>query len=285
MFQYKKAYAFSYKVKDHISGDDFSHVQEQNSKATNGEYRVKLPDGRVQIVSYVADKNGYKADVKYAENENSNPKAYLSENIQTQQIRPIQIVQNGIKAKPGHYDYVYEDYPTDSNFQTQLPLYKAHYGTSQIPLYPSHDDGFSVSGVKDRNLVHLIVTPVPETKIVATPAYENQLQINPYLILHNTIPHHDIPQQQTKVEVFGNIHDQRKVVQITEHSLNSGKVGKFISSTLAPYTLDSSKGFQQNVLSTFASADVGRRYTHVQIDTPTFTGVLHKQHEQNIFFK
>lgn len=67
--QQGKDYAFSYKVVDHLRGDDFSHSQSRNSKATNGEYRVKLPDGRVQIVSYTADKNGYKADVKYTGNE------------------------------------------------------------------------------------------------------------------------------------------------------------------------------------------------------------------------
>ncbi|XP_044758456.1 uncharacterized protein LOC123316453 [Coccinella septempunctata] len=61
----QKNYAFSYKVVDHLTGDDFSHTQSQNERATRGEYRVKLPDGRVQIVSYTADKNGYKADVKY----------------------------------------------------------------------------------------------------------------------------------------------------------------------------------------------------------------------------
>nr|AYA50012.1 cuticular protein 132 [Leptinotarsa decemlineata] len=64
----KKNYSFSYKVVDDLTGDDFSHSQITNSRTTNGEYRVKLPDGRVQIVSYSADKNGYKADVKYTEN-------------------------------------------------------------------------------------------------------------------------------------------------------------------------------------------------------------------------
>ncbi|KAJ8922176.1 hypothetical protein NQ315_004111 [Exocentrus adspersus] len=67
--QQGKDYAFSYKVVDRLRGDDFSHSQTRNSKATSGEYRVKLPDGRVQIVSYTADKNGYKADVKYTEDE------------------------------------------------------------------------------------------------------------------------------------------------------------------------------------------------------------------------
>lgn len=58
-------YAFSYKVKDQKTGDDFSHKQESLSGGTNGEYRVRLPDGRLQIVSYTADENGYKADVRY----------------------------------------------------------------------------------------------------------------------------------------------------------------------------------------------------------------------------
>ncbi|XP_038217294.1 uncharacterized protein LOC119836114 [Zerene cesonia] len=58
-------YAFSYIVKDQKTGDDFSHKQESSGSATNGEYRVRLPDGRVQIVSYTADENGYKANVRY----------------------------------------------------------------------------------------------------------------------------------------------------------------------------------------------------------------------------
>ncbi|XP_059047963.1 glycosyltransferase-like protein gnt13 [Achroia grisella] len=60
-----KNYAFSYTVKDHKTGDDFSHSQHSSGSATSGEYRVRLPDGRMQIVSYTADENGYKADVRY----------------------------------------------------------------------------------------------------------------------------------------------------------------------------------------------------------------------------
>lgn len=52
-------------MKDQKTGDDFSHSQQRSGSATNGEYRVKLPDGRIQIVSYTADENGYKADVRY----------------------------------------------------------------------------------------------------------------------------------------------------------------------------------------------------------------------------
>uniref|UniRef100_A0A182QLJ9 Uncharacterized protein n=1 Tax=Anopheles farauti TaxID=69004 RepID=A0A182QLJ9_9DIPT len=65
----KKNYVFSYAVKDSASGDDFSHTQQQQTDgAVKGSYKVHLPDGRMQIVKYVADNNGYRADVTY-ENE------------------------------------------------------------------------------------------------------------------------------------------------------------------------------------------------------------------------
>uniref|UniRef100_A0A182JJB0 Uncharacterized protein n=1 Tax=Anopheles atroparvus TaxID=41427 RepID=A0A182JJB0_ANOAO len=59
----KKNYVFSYAVKDSASGDDFSHTQQQQTDgAVKGSYKVQLPDGRMQIVKYVADNNGYRAD-------------------------------------------------------------------------------------------------------------------------------------------------------------------------------------------------------------------------------
>jgi hypothetical protein len=50
---------------DHHSGDDFSHAQQHDGHSTEGQYRVKLPDGRVQVVRYTADKGGYRAKVSY----------------------------------------------------------------------------------------------------------------------------------------------------------------------------------------------------------------------------
>ena len=62
-------YDFAYGVQgDAATGNaQFAHNENRNGYATNGEYRVNLPDGRTQIVTYnVQDANaGYVADVRY----------------------------------------------------------------------------------------------------------------------------------------------------------------------------------------------------------------------------
>ncbi|CAK1594886.1 unnamed protein product [Parnassius mnemosyne] len=55
---------FAYAVNE--DGNDYSHNAISDGDITRGEYRVALPDGRVQIVKYTADwKNGFNADVSY----------------------------------------------------------------------------------------------------------------------------------------------------------------------------------------------------------------------------
>uniref|UniRef100_A0A0K2T210 Putative LOC100870303 [Apis florea] n=1 Tax=Lepeophtheirus salmonis TaxID=72036 RepID=A0A0K2T210_LEPSM len=58
-------YNYRYGVNDQEYGPIFSQEENRDNYNTDGEYRVNLPDGRVQIVSYSADSNGYLADVKY----------------------------------------------------------------------------------------------------------------------------------------------------------------------------------------------------------------------------
>merc|ERR1711887_219875 len=59
-------YNYQYGVNDpEYSGAVLSQQEERADYDTNGEYRVNLPDGRVQIVTYSAGPEGYVADVKY----------------------------------------------------------------------------------------------------------------------------------------------------------------------------------------------------------------------------
>merc|ERR1719427_2372075 len=59
-------FQFAYAVLDGYSGNDFDHNSNSDGKVTTGQYRVVLPDGRTQVVTYTADHyNGYQAEVTY----------------------------------------------------------------------------------------------------------------------------------------------------------------------------------------------------------------------------
>ena len=45
----EEMFNFGYAVKDAAQGDDFSHQVSSDGANTTGEYRVALPDGRVQV--------------------------------------------------------------------------------------------------------------------------------------------------------------------------------------------------------------------------------------------
>ncbi|CAL4096293.1 unnamed protein product [Meganyctiphanes norvegica] len=60
-------YDYAYAVKDDYTGNDFGHQETSNGDGSvYGSYRVLLPDGRTQVVTYTADHyNGYQAEVTY----------------------------------------------------------------------------------------------------------------------------------------------------------------------------------------------------------------------------
>ncbi|KAL6440563.1 hypothetical protein ACFW04_003219 [Cataglyphis niger] len=61
-----KSYEFGYSVKDDATGNDFGRRETSDGETVRGEYRVQLPDGRTQIVTYTADwRTGFHADVRY----------------------------------------------------------------------------------------------------------------------------------------------------------------------------------------------------------------------------
>ena len=60
-------YQYSWNVQDDYAQLNYGQDEERNGYATSGSYRVALPDGRTQIVTYtVSDAySGYVADVTY----------------------------------------------------------------------------------------------------------------------------------------------------------------------------------------------------------------------------
>lgn len=137
--QPKKAYKFSYKVLDHLTGDDFSHTQSQDSKATHGEYRVKLPDGRVQIVSYTADKGGYKAVVTY-EDEKPDVRYEYPEPIGSESAvyRPGKTLGKGAYFPATEEPNYYDDYGREAAYVVATTV--APYVANEV------DDGYGYFG-------------------------------------------------------------------------------------------------------------------------------------------
>eukprot|EP00095_Tigriopus_kingsejongensis_P001602 snap_masked-scaffold317_size209118-processed-gene-1.17 protein:Tk01602 transcript:snap_masked-scaffold317_size209118-processed-gene-1.17-mRNA-1 annotation:"hypothetical protein DAPPUDRAFT_318118" len=60
-------YQYQYAVADEYSQANFGQSEARDGYVTNGEYRVNLPDGRTQIVTYTVQDgaSGYVADVRY----------------------------------------------------------------------------------------------------------------------------------------------------------------------------------------------------------------------------
>ncbi|XP_076234321.1 pro-resilin [Calliopsis andreniformis] len=58
-------YEFSYEVQDSGAGLNFGHHETRKDDEATGTYHVLLPDGRTQIVDYVADGAGYRPMVRY----------------------------------------------------------------------------------------------------------------------------------------------------------------------------------------------------------------------------
>ncbi|XP_029044181.1 homeobox protein 2-like [Osmia bicornis bicornis] len=74
------SYEFGYAVKDQATGNDFGRRETSDGETVRGEYRVQLPDGRMQIVTYTADwRTGFHADVRY-EGTATYPDQYNTQN-------------------------------------------------------------------------------------------------------------------------------------------------------------------------------------------------------------
>ena len=55
---------YGYSLNDYEGNEQSKHETIDGNKVV-GEYRVLIPDGRLQVVSYTADENGYHPRVEY----------------------------------------------------------------------------------------------------------------------------------------------------------------------------------------------------------------------------
>ncbi|CAL4109028.1 unnamed protein product [Meganyctiphanes norvegica] len=129
-------YDYAYAVKDDYKGVDYSAKENSDGNNVVGEYRVLLPDGRTQIVTYTADHyKGFIADVSYeGEAQYPEPAPY----------KPVP----SYKAPTPSYEAPAPSYkaPTPSyeapapSYEAPVPSYEApspDYGAAPAPAYAS----------------------------------------------------------------------------------------------------------------------------------------------------
>ena len=140
LFIYQPAhpYRYSYNVKDEPSYNDFIHSESTDGKVTTGSYKVTLPDGRTQIVSYKAGSYGYTADVKY-EGEAKCPEYKQSEYKVTSYSTPAPVYKSPTYSAPAYSTPAYKapEYkaPTPKASVYSAPAYKAPTPAYKAPVY------------------------------------------------------------------------------------------------------------------------------------------------------
>ncbi|XP_063888691.1 pro-resilin-like [Scylla paramamosain] len=78
-------YEFEWSVEDASTGNDFGHKEARDGDYTQGVYTVRLPDTRLQTVTYVVEGDkGYVADVKY-DGEAQFPDSYSRESYESRE--------------------------------------------------------------------------------------------------------------------------------------------------------------------------------------------------------
>ncbi|KAL0273835.1 UNVERIFIED_CONTAM: hypothetical protein PYX00_006410 [Menopon gallinae] len=65
MLQEPAHYEFHYNIHDPHHGTEFGHKEYRDGHVAKGQYIVLLPDGRRQIVDYIADAHGYRPTIRY----------------------------------------------------------------------------------------------------------------------------------------------------------------------------------------------------------------------------
>ncbi|KAG5677218.1 hypothetical protein PVAND_006994 [Polypedilum vanderplanki] len=129
----KKHYKFAYAVKDRTSGDDFSHIQKQEHGSVKGSYKVRLPDGRIQITKYTADDSGYHADVTY-EDDIQPATPQIVKTYEEQPAAPQAQPQVYFPSNTNSVRYTVTPTPNQYNHIRAPTIHKA-YSSTTVPNY------------------------------------------------------------------------------------------------------------------------------------------------------
>merc|ERR1711936_379654 len=97
-------FAYEYGGADEY-GRHFAKTETQDEYGVvQGEYRVELPDGRVQIVSYHADhENGFIADVRYEGEAHPEPVYKAAHPVPHHAVHPVAPVAHHAVVAPVHH--------------------------------------------------------------------------------------------------------------------------------------------------------------------------------------
>lgn len=272
MFQ-NQNYAFSYTVRDQKTGDDFSHSQQSSGSATNGEYRVRLPDGRTQIVSYTADENGYKANVRYDDLKTDNNDYYninnYKNNIQNNNNNNIDKNNlNNYNSNPNDYNNINNNYNNNpNNYNSNLNsfnnrLLNSNYNANnnyinQKQTIPVHEDSdynskeyFDYSSEYNNNNYQPYKTkfsfnPVTTTVVVPTvrPSYDEIKDLFTQRITSTPVytdllvgsNNHEVKYDSTtdKVVLIGNKNTYNNLITQKSQSFAGSTPASYLASTIA----------------------------------------------------
>ena len=163
-------YNYEYGVNSPHHGSVFSQKETRDNYNTAGEYRVNLPDGRVQIVSYSAGPHGYVADVKY-EGEpvypETKPRVYHT---------PIALTPQ-VYHTPNTYKPVSIPSPTYAPAPTYTPASKA----LQSPIYHQNAPVKEApTAIEDEAFEAAEEAPAAERDFRYTPYYPQGYRTYPY---------------------------------------------------------------------------------------------------------
>ncbi|KAK4014244.1 hypothetical protein OUZ56_026774 [Daphnia magna] len=151
-------YSFSWEVNDAPSYNNFAHSESSDGKVVSGSYRVALPDGRTQIVTYKDDSYGYVADVKY-EGEAKSP-----------EYRPSYSTPVYNAPTPAYQAPVapaYKD-PTTPVYEAPSSIYRAPATVYKTPVYEATTPSYKAS-------IPVYKAPNPVYKVPIVPAYKPAL--------------------------------------------------------------------------------------------------------------